>query len=80
MSDRLTDEQLREMATPGMPPIGAIMAVELLSLRARVDKLEAALRPFVSDHPITQLPRPLGEAAAVQSFQPPSPFVRRRFF
>ena len=44
MSERLTDEQLREMATPGMPPIGAIIAAEVLALRARVTQLEVALK------------------------------------
>lgn len=43
MSERLTDEQLREFASRSVDTIIQRVAVELLALRARVAKLEAAL-------------------------------------
>ena len=49
MSERLTDQQLQILWEQWNPA-----AVEIQELRARVAKLEAALKPFVSDGPISQ--------------------------
>jgi hypothetical protein len=48
MSERLTDEQLRSVAQNWHPHVRAA-AYELLALRARVAKLEAALEPFADE-------------------------------
>ena len=48
MSERLTDEQLRDLRDCNPPnPFIAPMAAELLALRARLMDLEAALEDFV---------------------------------
>lgn len=52
MTDRMTDEQLREllMATPN-PTEGRAAISELLALRARVEQLEAALKRIAQMDP-----------------------------
>ena len=51
MSERLTDEQLREFASRSVDTIIQRMAVELLALRARVAQLEAALTKIRDNDP-----------------------------
>ena len=57
MSERLTDEELDELENWGTSPDPSttrLVVKEIRALRARVAKLESALKPFVSDGPISQ--------------------------